>query len=912
MIPSPYQEAIYDWIEHGAGNALVDAVAGAGKTTVLMEGARQLKTSNACFVAFNKVIAEEIASRLQAMGSPMQASTIHSLGKRCLGKVRIEGNKYLKLCRKYMSNVPDLETVLKDTPLATAVRHLHALVNFAQLTMTDPDEGHLLDLVLHYALDDLMRIIACSPALWEPIWRGVRVVIEDGKAQYRRERIIDFNDMVCLPTVLGTSMPQFDFLLVDEAQDLNRAQLELVLGCQSSNGRLLFVGDKRQCQPPGTMIRLSNGDESPIEELHPGESVVTFDRRSAFFVKKGTVTDIAERYYEGTLYTVEAGEKRSQCTDSHKWLVRWTNNIYDKWVTYIMRQGTRYRVGKMRLFLKENKNKSGDLDFGLASLARVERADAAWILAVHNTHEEALIHEAVVSAKYGLPQTMFSSPSNVTCFTPQVIERIYTDPGALEEKANKCLEDHGRKLEYPLYKRNSINGVRSSEQQRQGRTTIFETQACNLIPGFMAIPVAPERVHYTDRVARWEPIQVRTERYTGLVYSLNVDNHHKYIADGLVTCNSIYGFAGADTLSIDNIITRTHATVLPLSICYRCPSLPIQLAQQIYPNIQPSPTAEHGTVEIISQADFLRKVQPDTGGCAVIGRCTAPLVSLCLKLLQQGKRAKVRGRDIGAGILDIVERLKKSKQFRFTAFLDLLDDYRDAQLEVLGDKPENEMAIDAFLDKVETVVAFYQAYRDEMIRAETAATIDGFASYITDFFSDEDERQCILFSTIHKAKGLEFNVVYALPEKVPHPMAKNAWQYEQELNAEYVLLTRAKKALYFIGKLISNLKLPPDEPTEPAPDGIAVPTADTAILTAPSVIAEAEAIVASHEAQEAKKAGGRPKKQKERLQIKVSHEVATYLRSLKGGDDGYSGYLEALVRSDPQFAVFCEQSISCV
>jgi hypothetical protein len=230
------------------------------------------------------------------------------------------------------------------------------------------------------------------------------------------------------------------------------------------------------------------------------------------------------------------------------------------------------------------------------------------------------------------------------------------------------------------------------------------------------------------------------------------------------------------------------------------------------------------------------------------------------------------------------------------------------QLEVLADKPENEMAIDAFLDKVETVVAFYQAYRDEMIREEMAATIDGFASYITDFFSDEDEQHCILFSTIHKAKGLEFNVVYALPEKVPHPLAKNAWQYEQELNAEYVLLTRAKKALYFIGRLIGNLQLPTDVPIAPMPKVLPVHPVTIPSLE-PLVLAEAEAIIS----QGTKKTGGRPRKQKERLQIKVSREVAAYLRSLKGGDDGYSGYLETLVRGDPQFAAFTEQiaPLSC-
>jgi hypothetical protein len=32
---------------------------------------------------------------------------------------------------------------------------------------------------------------------------------------------------------------------------------------------------------------------------------------------------------------------------------------------------------------------------------------------------------------------------------------------------------------------------------------------------------------------------------------------------------------------------------------------------------------------------------------------------------------------------------------------------------------------------------------------------------------------------------------------------------------------------------------------------------------------------------------------------------------LKGNDEGYSGYLEGLVRSDPQFAAFIQQTVSC-
>ena len=81
------------------------------------------------------------------------------------------------------------------------------------------------------------------------------------------------------------------------------------------------------------------------------------------------------------------------------------------------------------------------------------------------------------------------------------------------------------------------------------------------------------------------------------------------------------------------------------------------------------------------------------------------------------------------------------------------------------------------------------------------------------------------------------------------------------------------------------------------------------------VLAEAEIIIAA--AQEAEKKGGRPRKHKERLQIKVSSEVAAFLRSLKGGDDGYSGYLESLIQSDPRFHTFVAErdapsAVSCV
>src|SRR5690349_12677266 len=84
--PSSYQSAVFDFIRNGHGDGIVNAVAGSGKTTTLIEGARILHTSSALFVAFNKHIADEITKRLGACGSSMTAKTVHSIGYGCVAK----------------------------------------------------------------------------------------------------------------------------------------------------------------------------------------------------------------------------------------------------------------------------------------------------------------------------------------------------------------------------------------------------------------------------------------------------------------------------------------------------------------------------------------------------------------------------------------------------------------------------------------------------------------------------------------------------------------------------------------------------------------------------------------------------------------------------------------------------------
>lgn len=231
--PSRYQEAIYDFVTDGTGDALVDATPGSGKTTTLVEAAK-LIPDDGLFVAFNKHIATELGERLPAT---MAASTIHSMGLKTLSaaglRPAVEQRKYRALALAYFT---DDARALDKTTAHDLVDLTLPVLSLAQLTLTDPgDQGALYAMATDYCLD---------LSSWEQVAPAVKPILHRGFLA--RQDAIDFNDMVWLPWVLGLTPAQYGFVFVDEAQDLNAAQRELVLRARRPGGRVIAVGDRRQ------------------------------------------------------------------------------------------------------------------------------------------------------------------------------------------------------------------------------------------------------------------------------------------------------------------------------------------------------------------------------------------------------------------------------------------------------------------------------------------------------------------------------------------------------------------------------------------------------------------------------------------------------------------------------------------
>jgi len=759
--PSVYQRDIFRWIQEDRGHAVVQAVAGSGKTTTIVKALEHMR-GGVLFCAFNKHIADELKAQAP---SHVMASTIHSAGLRAItrayGRARINDRKVRGLIKAVSHSISANNISL--------MRAVERLVRMTKLTLTSPNDlPAMMALIDHYEID--------IPG--EDVDNAIKVVAKVLVEDLKDTDEIDFTDMLWIPIVNKLRLQTYDWVCVDEAQDLSAAQRELILRMASPRtGRIVAVGDHRQCQPPGTLVmtakivnrwQMATSTFKAIETLKPGDSVVSYDRRSSALVRNEPINGIGKRYYDGDLIRISCAGRVSRCTPNHRWVTRWISRSAKVWITYLMRQGKRFRIGQAKLFSRNG-------TFGLANRARVEHADAAWILSVHDSFSEALIQETSLSIRHAIPQIIFHPAWNIEHFTQDVIDSIYDSIGDIEDRAVACLREHGRDLEFPIYSK--------KPQQRQGRTTIFETQACNLIAKHMALPAVPDGTKDVHNSIQWEPItQIARDPYKGVVFSLDVNKHHKYVSDGLVTCNSIYGFAGADTKSIPLMAARLKAQELPLSICYRCPASHVKLARKIVPQIEARPDAPEGIVATFGAAQAVALAED---GDMILCRTNAPLVGIALDLIRNGQKAIIRGRDIGSNLKDLVERVERRT---LAETLVALEDYKEREMQKLYEKDKIAQA-HSLEDRCDTVVAL----------ADQVTSTGRLISLIESIFSDESIG--VVCSTIHKAKGLEADRVFIYrPDLLPFPFAKKDWELEQEMNLKYVALTRARHELYFVEK----------------------------------------------------------------------------------------------------------------
>lgn len=242
FVPSKYQSAIYDFVEHGVGNLVVEAAAGAGKTTTLLEILKLLPSDKKIlFCAFNKDIVKEIQKRVSKEQTNVDIRTVHSLGLKMLQRnfsdkeIGINEDKYRQFI---VNNINEISTIdiklLKYRDKQRYIDNLCKLSDFARYNLCET-YNDVLKIVDRYGIDIIADEIEATVDILE--W-GKTFIDE-----------VDYTDMIWLPNVLFLKPLglQYDYILGDEVQDFSICQRELLLKCRKINTRMFFLGDKNQC-----------------------------------------------------------------------------------------------------------------------------------------------------------------------------------------------------------------------------------------------------------------------------------------------------------------------------------------------------------------------------------------------------------------------------------------------------------------------------------------------------------------------------------------------------------------------------------------------------------------------------------------------------------------------------------------
>lgn len=239
FIPSAQQAAFLDWCHTGTGSCVLEAVAGAGKTTTLLQ-AIPLLDGQVAVMAYNKKIADEIGSKLKARGidwQKAQAGTVHSFGfkayRKAFPNVRVEGSKVSDIADNMKgSMLPDI---------ADRIKGICKLVSLAKqegvgITRNANDVAVWDAIAAHHDIDfgdaEIEQVAAAA----------ARVLA----ASNDMTDVIDFDDMVYLPLLHRLRFWQFDVVMVDEAQDTNATRRMLARAMLKPRGRLIAVGDRAQ------------------------------------------------------------------------------------------------------------------------------------------------------------------------------------------------------------------------------------------------------------------------------------------------------------------------------------------------------------------------------------------------------------------------------------------------------------------------------------------------------------------------------------------------------------------------------------------------------------------------------------------------------------------------------------------
>ena len=293
--PSKYQEKFFEWVEHGVGNAVIEAFAGSGKTSTAVAAMKLMpKTEKCLFIAFNKSIADELNERLKSR-SNCAARTTHSLGflmlRRNLGsEIEVDEYKYRKYVKDNIGELAatNVEYITRDK-IEQYIENIIQLIDYSRFNLAQTEE-EINKIAKKYSIpvsfDECLVVQKC---------------LDWGKSHVNT---VDYTDMIWLPVelMLKPIGLTYDWVFFDEIQDASLCTIQLFLKCIKRGGRFVGIGDQNQ-----SINGFAGASEDAFNFMKEYPNTTLFELPISYRCAKNIVT-FAQTFVPGILAKEDAAD----------------------------------------------------------------------------------------------------------------------------------------------------------------------------------------------------------------------------------------------------------------------------------------------------------------------------------------------------------------------------------------------------------------------------------------------------------------------------------------------------------------------------------------------------------------------------------------------------------------------------
>jgi superfamily I DNA/RNA helicase len=546
----PQREAV----TYGEGPLLILAGAGSGKTRVLTHRIAYLVATDAAkpneilAITFTNKAAGEMRDRAELLvGRRVRAMWVMTFHAACARMLRAHADKLGYTRRFTIYDQADARRLIKRC-----------------LDDLGIDPKRFTPASIHNQISDAKNKLRDADSYAQMVGSFFEQTVADVYRAYERElhrmNAMDFDDLLVravnvlelFQEVRDHYAATFRHVLVDEYQDTNHAQYRWLQLIAEERRNLMVVGDDAQCLVAGTLVTMADGSRRAIEDVRVGDFVRSGHGGGWFAASQVMRVHRSERA-DGVAITLRSG-RRLVSTPEH---THFAGSVTTGLATA---PGHTHFAGSVTTGLAtvpEHTHFAGPAATGPAATGPATMVRARNLVGPANVRDISIPHMLMSRTRAGRAE--FRALSMV---------------GA----ADRPRSARSRPAEAPARphdERSALNEVPIARLGAGGSALPF-TPAVLVRPGMLMFDEhgGYDVVESVERVDLDRP-----------VYDLDISRTHNFIANGIVTHNSIYGFRGAD---IRNILefedTFPDAHVVKLEQNYRSTQTILDAANAVIRN----------------------------------------------------------------------------------------------------------------------------------------------------------------------------------------------------------------------------------------------------------------------------------------------------------------------------------------